>query len=140
MKEKILKAMENAGIVHNRYKPEDHVMYGMLYLDTLKFYEQVCQAVNPLFEKKGLEYSLKGNQLILTRNHYLPKKDLRVARITTFLKIFPISVRPAGMGEKPYRFDDKGNFLTDQRQDHTSYGGLANLLHRAAKSALIYSD
>ncbi len=141
MTEKILKAMENAGIVHYGYKPDDHVIYGMLgSVTTREFYERVCQTVNPLFEKKGLEYSLRNNQLILTRNHHLSRIEFRVATIVPFLKVLPITVRPAGMGERPYTFDDNGNFLTDQKQDHTSYEGLANLLHKAAKSALKHSD
>jgi len=140
MTENILKAIENAGLVHEGNKPEDHVIHSMLDgLDPLQFYEKVIQAVNPLFIKKGVEYSIRGNQLILTRNHFSPALEFKIANIVPFLKLYPITVDRTIDGGKPYSFDGNRSLLIDPRHNPTTYKGLAEILSAAAKSALGYS-
>ena len=141
MSKKILKAMENARLVHEGYRPGDHIVNRLVDgLSTSQFCEMVFEAVNPLFSEIGIKYSVKNNKLILTRNHSLPELEFIVAKIFPQSNLLPIIVNTAQNGEKPYSFDNNRSYLTGPGENHTSYQGLANLLSTAAKQASKYSE
>lgn len=137
MTKKILKIMEDAGLTHRGYSPEDHIVHRMLDgLEPLEFYRELCNAVNPIFEKKYIKYSVNENKIILTRNHIIPPRDYGVAKTISFLKLLPLDVRVARGDERINTFDDNRLFVGDPKVNYFSYLGTAELLKRAARASL----
>lgn len=150
MEEKILKAMENAGLTHRGYIPEDPVALRMIEgLKPTQFYQELFRVVNPLFHPR-LEYFVDGNKIKIKVNHSIspqtleigsiqnsPSSPLRVvsARISD-LDIMYENGKLLTPNRKSY-FDGNGQFVLGKLDfEHTSYLGTASLFAEVAKIIL----
>lgn len=142
---RILKAMEEAGLFHNGYSIYDPVSLRIFEgLNPKEFYKILCEAVNKLYNEKGLEFFVKEDRLNLRRNHFSPEETFEIGKIGNLT--YPLRVKIARISDEHYQngivsldsyFDDNRHFiLNDLNSEHTSYLGTAKLLGRIIETRL----